>query len=332
MSGVRLNKALASAGVCSRRAADELILAGAVALNGVVITEPGTRMDPERDALTVNDKPVRPPLPERRDFTYVLLHKPVRVVTTADDPEGRTTVLDLLPEELKRLRLFPVGRLDYFSEGLLLITDDGDLTNRLTHPRHHLSKIYEVRLRELPAPEHLRRMRTGMTLAEGERLAPMEAEVVSRRPVVLRLTLRQGINRQIRRACRDLGLTILRLTRISLGPLVLGDLPAGESRLLTPAEIHELRSATGLGGEEVKNQRGQNQAVPGKRPQRHPADQPDKDLDRQQREHKRKQQAHGEEGNVRNRQERDGLVQVKARGRKHDRHGGDERVLRSRRS
>ncbi len=336
MSELRLNKALASAGVCSRRKADELILAGAVALNGVTVTEPGTRMDPEHDVLTLNGDPVRPPLPEGRDFTYVLLNKPVRVVTTADDPDGRETVLDLLPESLRALRLFPVGRLDYFSEGLLLITNDGDLAHRLTHPRHHLPKVYDVLLRELPTSEQLRRMQTGMRLAEGERLAPMEAELISRRPVMLRLVLRQGVNRQIRRVCRDLRLTILRLTRIALGPITLGDLPPGEARPLSPAEVRALRSAAGLeppaeaasGRKEVKHQRSQDQPVPGKGTQRHAADQADKDLDGQHREHKGKQQAHGEKRDVGRGQKRSGAVQVEAGGREHDRHGGDKRVLR----
>ena len=332
MSELRLNKALASAGVCSRRKADELIQAGAVALNGVTVTEPGTRMDPEHDVLTLNGNPVRPPLPEGRDFSYVLLNKPVRVVTTADDPDGRETVLDLLPESLRALRLFPVGRLDYFSEGLLLITNDGDLAHRLTHPRHHLPKVYEVLLRELPTSEQLRRMRTGMRLAEGERLAPMEAALVSRRPVVLRLVLRQGVNRQIRRVCRDLGLTILRLTRIALGPITLGDLPPGEARPLSSAEVRALRSAeAALGRKEVKHQRSQDQPVPSKGPQRHPADQTDKDLDGQHREHKGKQQTHGEKRDVGRGQKRSGAVQVETGGREHNRHGGDKRVLRGRR-
>ena len=268
--------------------------------------------------MTLDGKPVRPPLPEGRNFAYVLLYKPVRVVTTADDPEGRETVLDLLPENLRALRLFPVGRLDYFSEGLLLITNDGDLAHRLTHPRHHLPKVYEVLLRELPSSEQLRRMRTGMRLAEGERLAPMEAELVSRRPVVLRLVLHQGVNRQIRRACRDLDLTILRLTRVALGPITLGDLPPGEARPLSSAEVRALRSAaglesvaqseTGLGRKEIKYQRRQDQPIPGKGPQGHPADQADKNLNGQHREHKGKQQAHGEKRNVGRGQKRSGAV------------------------
>ena len=248
MSDMRLNKALAAAGICSRRAADDLIAAGAVTLNGQVVTEPGTRMDPERDVLTCNGVPVRPPQPGERAYTYILLNKPVQTVTTAKDPEGRATVLDILPAHLKDRRLFSVGRLDYFSEGLLLLTDDGELTNRLTHPRHHLPKVYEVQLRELPVEEELRRMRRGMTLDEGERLAPVEAEIISQKPVMLRLVLHQGINRQIRRMCRDLRLTILRLRRVKLGPLRLGDLPVGESRPLTVEEATALRTAVGLPG------------------------------------------------------------------------------------
>jgi len=246
-SAVRLNKALASAGVCSRRKADELIAAGAVCVNGIVADELGLRIDPATDRITVHGKPVDfpPPGMESQAHTYVMLHKPIQVVSTVRDPQGRPTVLDLLPEKLRKgPRLYPVGRLDYFSEGLLLLTDDGELTNRLTHPRYHLPRRYQVRLRERPERHMLECMQKGMTLREGERLAPVDAEM--RENNTLLLTLRQGVNRQIRRMCRDLGLTILTLRRVSLGPLQLGDLPKGQCRPLLQSEVTALKKAVGL--------------------------------------------------------------------------------------
>lgn len=246
MNELRLNKALALAGLCSRRAADDLIRAGAVRVNGVLITEPGSRIAPATDAITVHGKPVR--LESREGaaaHTYIMLHKPIQVVSTARDPQGRTTVLDLLPGSLRSKRLYPVGRLDYFSEGLLLLTDDGELTNRLTHPRYHLPKLYEIRVRETPTQAMLESMRRGMTLQEGETLAPVEVRIAGEGRTLL-LTLHQGINRQIRRMCRDLGLTILTLRRIGIGPLALGDLAKGTCRSLSSNEIAALKKAVGL--------------------------------------------------------------------------------------
>lgn len=247
MSALRLNKALAAAGVCSRRAADELIRSGAVSVNGSVTTELGTRVDPASDTVCVHGKAIQLAATESLAHTYLMLHKPVQVVSTVRDPQGRSTVLNLLPEKYRGKRLYPVGRLDYFSEGLLLLTDDGELTNRLTHPRYHLPKVYETRLREVPTQAMLETMRRGMTLAEGERLAPVEVRKKQDDEHTLTLVLHQGVNRQIRRMCRDLGLTILRLSRIALGPLLLGDLPRGKCRPLTEKEVAALKKATGSG-------------------------------------------------------------------------------------
>jgi len=247
-NGIRLNKALAFAGVCSRRKADDLISAGAVCVNGIVADALGQRIDPATDTITVQGKLVLLPsdcLEDQRSYTYVMLHKPIQVVSTVRDPQGRPAVLDFLSEELRRrTRLYPIGRLDYFSEGLLLLTDDGELTNRLTHPRYHLPKRYQVRVRERVENRMLEIMQKGMTLREGECLAPVEVEVQEN--TTLLLTLRQGINRQIRRMCRDLGLTILSLRRISLGPLCLGNLPKGRCRLLLPDEVSALKKSVGL--------------------------------------------------------------------------------------
>ena len=242
--GLRLNKAIAASGLCARRKADELIFAGRVSVNGVPETTPGRRVLPG-DSVAVDGKP----LPARREHAYLLLHKPVGTVCTVSDPQGRPTVMDLLPETARGLGLFPVGRLDYFSEGLLLFTNDGDLANRLIHPRHHVDKVYEVLVRGDVPERHLEIMRSGMRLSDGTPLLPVEAARVltqDRRGTLLRLVLRQGVNRQIRRMCDDLGLTILRLTRVAEGGLSLGTLKAGETRLLEPAEVRALRKSAGL--------------------------------------------------------------------------------------
>ncbi|GAB6112032.1 pseudouridine synthase [Desulfomicrobium salsuginis] len=250
-SEVRLNKYLADAGIASRRGADALIQAGRVKVNGAVQREPGTRVVPGRDEVACDGKPVRGG--QGAEPVYIMLHKPAHTVTTVRDPQGRQTVLDLLPRELRGLRLFPVGRLDFMSEGLLLLTNDGEVTLRLTHPSHEHPKLYEALVREAVTEDALNVMRRGMRLEEGETLAPVdvEARTLHSGGTLLRMTLRQGINRQIRRMCRDLGLTILRLKRVGLGPLTLGDLSSGKWRHLSPGEIRSLKTSLGLtqGGE-----------------------------------------------------------------------------------
>ncbi|MGE4298546.1 MAG: pseudouridine synthase [Desulfovibrionaceae bacterium] len=245
---IRLNKALAAAGVCSRRRADELIMAGAVRVNGAVVDTPGVKVVPGQDAIEVEGRAVELAPPASRKHEYILLHKPIRTVTTMSDPQGRPTVLDLLPQALRDARVTPVGRLDFYSEGLLLLTTDGDLLHRLTHPSHHLSKIYLVRARGLVSDEVLDIMRSGMTLAEGDRLAPVDVRVVRRFDdgAMLEMTLVQGVNRQIRRMCRDLDLTILTLRRMRHGPIDLRGMACGAWRRLTPDEVAALYKAVGL--------------------------------------------------------------------------------------
>ncbi|MDP3426965.1 MAG: pseudouridine synthase, partial [Humidesulfovibrio sp.] len=183
----------------------------------------------------------------RRNVT-VLLHKPVQVVTTTRDPQGRKTVFDILPQEFRAQRLLHVGRLDYFSEGLLLLTTDGSLMNRLISPRWHLPKVYHVLVRGKVDEAWLEIMRKGMTLAEGEKLAPVEVRILrqDQREAWLEMVLVQGLNRQIRRMCRDMGRTVLRLIRVRQGFLELGSLKPGEARELTPDEVLRLRQAVGL--------------------------------------------------------------------------------------
>jgi 23S rRNA pseudouridine2605 synthase len=245
---IRLNKVLAQAGVCSRRRADELIAAGKVSVDGTVVTELGTRIDPERSRLAVDGTPVQLRRPDDAPL-YLALNKPVHVLTTAADPQGRRTVLDLLSDAVRDRRPFPVGRLDYLSEGLLLLTTDGELAHRMAHPRHHVEKVYRVEVRGEVTLQMIRTMETGMVLADGTRLAPVKVhkEGSSREKTTLQLTLVQGVNRQIRRMADDLGLTILKLMRIAQGPIRLGTLPPGKSRELTPEEVRQLKAAAGIG-------------------------------------------------------------------------------------
>lgn len=244
-SSIRLNKFLAQQGVASRRGADTLVFDGRVHVNGVVADSPGIKVAPG-DTVEVDGKPIAST--PQDEPTVILLHKPIQTVTTASDPQGRKTVLDLLPRNLRHQRPFPVGRLDYFSEGLLLLTTDGDLCYRLTHPKWHLPKTYLVVVRGRVPKSAIRTMQSGMTLREGEKLAPVK--VKTRQPKqnsqVLEMTLIQGINRQIRRMCRDLDLTILKLKRISMGPIRLGPLNPGEHRVLSRDETRDLRRAVGL--------------------------------------------------------------------------------------
>lgn len=243
----RLNKALADAGFCSRRQADALIAAGRVTVNGRRITEMGAKVDPQHDDLAVDGRTMAPRA--AADTLTLMLYKLPGVVTTASDPEGRPTVFDNLPAAYKQRRLFSVGRLDYFSEGLLLLTTDGELAFRLAHPRWHVAKHYRVTVRGRVTSAVFDKMGQGMVLTEGEQLAPVRARLDTRLGpdrFVLEMELSQGVNRQIRRMCRDLGLTVLKLVRTAQGPLSLGALRPGKCRELTAAELAGLHRAVGL--------------------------------------------------------------------------------------
>ncbi len=240
LDAVRINKALADAGVCSRRKAEEYIAAGKVTINGQVISELGYKVN-SHDIICVDGQKIK----RGSSRCYLLLHKPVQTMCTAYDPEGRSTIFDILPQKWQKKRLFSVGRLDFFSEGLLILTDDGDFAQKLSHPSHNFTKTYRVLVREEVNSEHLKIMQSGMTLKEGEKLAPIKVEVI--RPpnadtptTLLEMTLSQGINRQIRRMCRDLNLTIFKLIRIAQGPVLLDNLGVGDIRELTKAELKAL--------------------------------------------------------------------------------------------
>ena len=236
-AGDRLQKVLAAAGHGSRRACEELIIAGRVEVDGEVADVLGTRVDTATQEIRVDGVS----LPKKR-FRYYLLNKPTGVVCTNRDPSGRTRVIDLVPADQ---RLFTVGRLDLNSEGLILVTNDGDLANELAHPRYGVEKLYEVEVAGKPEPEQLRQLKTGVHLAE----AFVKAEnvrVKKRRPhsTVLQITLREGRNREIRRMLARIGHKVMRLRRVAMGPFKLADLPTGAYRELSLAEVEKLRAKT----------------------------------------------------------------------------------------
>ncbi len=235
MTEVRLQKVLAQAGIGSRRRAEEVIAAGRVAVNGAVIRELGVRVDPQRDAIAVDGQPVG----GREAAEYWMLNKPPGVITTVDDPWGRRTARGLIPTEA---RVFPVGRLDADSAGLLLFTNDGELAHRLTHPRFAHEKEYRVLVDRRPDAEALRRLRRGIEI-DGHRTAPAQVDVVETGAggVWLTLILTEGRKRQIRRMLDGVGFPTRALIRIRIGSLLLGNLPEGSARLLTPAERSALR-------------------------------------------------------------------------------------------
>lgn len=227
---VRLNRYLASAGVGSRRAVDELIRGGRVTVNGAV-AELGSAVE-EGDTVEVDGSAVAP-----EALVHVMLHKPAGVVTTASDPQGRRTVVELVDADV---RLFPVGRLDRETTGLLLLTNDGALANHLAHPRHGIDKVYVAEVEGDPSPEALRRLAEGVELDDG-RTAPASARRLG--PGRVELVIHEGRNRQVRRMCDAVGHPVRRLRRTVYGPLTLGTLEPGAWRRLTDEEVEALRSA-----------------------------------------------------------------------------------------
>jgi 23S rRNA pseudouridine2605 synthase len=230
--GPRLQRVLAGAGLGSRRVCEELIAAGRVTVNGEVAVL-GRRVDPEQDRIVVDGVPIS----VRPGLVYYLLNKPVGAVSTASDPQGRPTVVSLVPSEP---RVFPVGRLDADSEGLLLLTTDGDLTFRLTHPKFGVEKEYLVAVDGSPRPGELRRLREGVELEDGI-TAP--ARVAAAGPGALRIVIHEGRNRQIRRMCAAIGHPVRRLVRVRIGPLADRRLAPGAWRELSAAEVRALETA-----------------------------------------------------------------------------------------
>jgi 23S rRNA pseudouridine2605 synthase len=240
--GERLQKVLATRGWGSRRVCEDLIAAGRVTVNGAV-AELGRRVDVEHDRVEVDGVPVG----LRPDLVYYLLNKPVGVVTTASDTHGRPTVVDLVPDEP---RVYPVGRLDLETEGLLLLTNDGDLAQRLTHPSHGVEKEYLVEVEGGSVSQGaLRRLRDGIELDDGV-TAP--AKVSQPNAGVLRITIHEGRNRQVRRMCDAVGHPVRRLVRVRIGPLRDAQLRPGQWRALTAGELKALAESVGRGGAQLR--------------------------------------------------------------------------------
>jgi 23S rRNA pseudouridine2605 synthase len=238
---IRLNRFLAGAGVASRRQCDVLIREGRISVNGALITELGTRVTPGRDRVELDGARVDADDGERT----LVMHKPKDVLVAARDPRGRRTVMDLLQDSPGRV--FPVGRLDYRSEGLLLFTNDGELAYRLAHPRFKVEKLYRVEVEGSVAPGVLRALRRGVVREDGP-TQPAQVRIVSRegKRTTLEFGLREGRKRQVRRMLALFGFPVERLVRTRFGPLELGTLAEGAWRVLEPREVRELRRAAGL--------------------------------------------------------------------------------------
>lgn len=234
----RLQKLISQAGIASRRAAEELILAGRVTVNGAVVTELGSKADPAVDRIAVDGKPVKP----ADTLLHILLNKPAGFMTTLDDPEGRQLVTDLLPDI--RERVYPVGRLDYNTEGLLLLTNDGDWANKLMHPRHEIEKEYHVRVRGKVHQSQLDRLKNGVEL-DGRPTAPAQVRLIKdgEQNDWISITIHEGRNRQVRRMCEAVSLSVVRLKRVRYGGLELGALRPGQYRLLSDEEARALLAA-----------------------------------------------------------------------------------------
>jgi 23S rRNA pseudouridine2605 synthase len=231
----RLQKILSQAGVASRRAAEQLMLDGRVTVNGTAATELGTKADPSHDDIRVDGRRIK--LPEHH--RYILLNKPRGYVTTRSDPQRRPTVIDLL-RGVKEY-VYPVGRLDFDSEGLLILTNDGDLAARLTHPSHGVPRVYHAKVLGVPDAHDLDRLERGVTV-DGRRT--QLADVKSIGPSLLSITIREGRNRQVRKMCETIGHPVTELKRVAIGPLKDSRLKLGHWRELAPDEIERLRKAS----------------------------------------------------------------------------------------
>ncbi len=235
----RLQKLIAAAGIASRRQAEELIAAGRVTVNGKIIKELGTKADPEKDHIKVNGKLINPQL-QAREKVYVLLNKPKGYLSSVSDPEGRPLVTELLPPALGKVH--PVGRLDFTTEGLLLLTNDGEFTNVITAARNRVEKVYEVKVNGVPAEGAIQRLRRGIVLDDGTRTAPAKIELLSETQTNAwyEVLLHQGRNQQVRRMVELIGHSVLKLRRVRIGFLTDDRLKPGAWRLLSPVEVKRL--------------------------------------------------------------------------------------------
>jgi len=259
----RLQKLIAAAGLASRRHAEELIAAGEVTVNGEVVREPGTKADPARDHIKVRGRLINPLL-EQRENTYVLLNKPRGYLSALSDPEGRPLVSELVPQSLGRLH--PVGRLDFNTEGLLILTNDGELTNYVTSARNHVEKVYEVKVKGVPPEEQVARLRRGIRLDDGVKTAPAQITKTdeTKTNAWYEVVLREGRNQQIRRMFDAIGHSVIKLRRVRVGPVTAEGILIGQWRHLTPAEVKRLKGEPGAKG-------GRKRAPDARRPAGRPA-------------------------------------------------------------
>jgi len=237
MEDIRLQKWLSMSGVASRRKAEEMIAEGRVYVNGVQVTELGAKANPQTDLVELDGKIVE----IVQEKIYIMLHKPEGVVTTVTDPFGRTTVMDLVPD---KMRLYPVGRLDFDTSGLLLMTNDGEWAQKLTHPKYEISKTYTAVVKGTPTAESLQKFRRGIVI-DGKKTAPAQIKLIkndkkSTNSKVL-ITIHEGRNHQVRKMCEAIGHKVITLKRVEVGGLELGTLPKGKWRPLTAKEVKNLK-------------------------------------------------------------------------------------------
>jgi 23S rRNA pseudouridine2605 synthase len=235
----RLQKLIAAAGIASRRHAEELISSGKVSVNGVVVNELGSKADPEKDHIKVNGRLINPQL-KAKEKTYVLLNKPRGYLSSVSDQEGRPLVVELLPASLGRLH--PVGRLDFNTEGLLILTNDGELTNFVTAARNRVEKVYEAKVKGVPNEAAIERLRRGVTIEDGTRTAPAKIELLREtgNNAWFEVKLHQGRNQQVRRMFESIGHSVVKLRRVRIGSITDDNLKPGYWRHLTPAEVKRL--------------------------------------------------------------------------------------------
>lgn len=258
MRDTRIQKVLSEQGVCSRRAAEQIIAEGRVKLNGRPV-KVGDKMDVRRDLLSIDGKNLE--IRREQEYYYEMLYKPRGYITTASDERGRKTVMELVQDI--PTRVFPVGRLDKDSEGLLLFTNDGDFANMMMHPSHGITKVYRVTVRPHATEEQIVQLTEGVTLDDGVLTAPAVVRVAADSPerTVLEMTIKEGKNREIRRMCEAVNLTVIRLKRSAEGPIKLGMLAPGKHRPLTKAEINALQASASKAERKENTETSQQRAA-----------------------------------------------------------------------
>ena len=248
----RLQKILSAAGIASRRAAEEYITQGRVEVNGTTVTELGSKADPDADEIKVDGRRLK----TRQRLRYILLYKPRGYITTRSDPQRRPTVIDLLSKGGVREYVYPVGRLDYDSEGLLILTRDGDLAARLTHPRHGVDREYEVKVLGIPSEDEMERLARGVPL-DGRKTGPADVKLARLLPegkgAILSLIIHEGRNRQIRRMCEAIGHPVSKLRRVRIGPITDPHIRPGEFRDLDDKEVAALKRAAGTSSSSARD-------------------------------------------------------------------------------